>query len=625
MKCTAPGEGTRAKRWANKGKRRMADTDATAGGSRIFISYRREDSDIWVGRLADELRKHFPPEQIFQDIASIDPGADFRTVLNEALATAAAMLIVIGPRWLSATDKQGRKRLENPSDLVRQEIAESLRRPGVRVFPLLVNGAEMPAEEDVPEPLKALCHRQSFDLTVRHWANDVAQLVQTLKRVPGLSYAGAREAAEETTRLQAGQEPQRRQAEQRAAKEEAQRVAAAKEAKRKADEAERHTAAEEARRRVEVEARRAAAEQQAKKSANDDARREAEPEARRGSEEKARRWTAEVEASPRGVEPSQEKVIGLKWVAPAMIGVFAMVFVGTIMYKGFFSRETRPGPPPPTPAAQAEKPSAAPSPPAAALPAPKIQASAPTVPPRAGEGFRECAQCPEMVVIPAGEFTMGSPESEAGHEKDEGPQRRVAIARPFAVGKYEVTFGEWDACVAAAGCAHKPDEEWGRDRQPVINVSWHDAQAYVSWLSKKSGKHYRLLSEAEWEYAARAGTTTRYPWGDEAGTNRANFIGSGSQWSGKQTAPVGSFAANRFGLHDMIGNVWEWVQDCYHDSYKGVPADGRAWETDDCAQRVLRGGSGSIKPEFARVAYRRGELRPTFRNSSIGFRVARTL
>lgn len=154
---------------------------------RIFISYRREDSDIWVSRLVDELRKHFPPEQVFQDIGSIDPGADFVEALEKALNTAGVMLVVIGKHWLSATDKQGRRRLDMPGDFVRQEIAESLRRPGVGVFPLLVNGAEMPAEEELPEPLKPLHRRQAFELTVRHWPQDVAQLVQTLKRAPGFS------------------------------------------------------------------------------------------------------------------------------------------------------------------------------------------------------------------------------------------------------------------------------------------------------------------------------------------------------------------------------------------------------------------------------------------------------
>ena len=176
--------------------------------SRIFISYRREDSDIWAGRLADELRKHFSAEQVFQDIASIDPGADFPTVLEEALATAAVMLVVIGPRWLSATDKNGRKRLESPADFVHQEVAESLRSPAVRVFPLLVNGAAMPAEEELPDPLKPLARRNAIELTVRHWASDVAQLVQTLKRSPGVA---ATRAGDESASRGPEYEEQRRE------------------------------------------------------------------------------------------------------------------------------------------------------------------------------------------------------------------------------------------------------------------------------------------------------------------------------------------------------------------------------------------------------------------------------
>jgi len=201
--------------------------------SRIFISYRREDSDIWVGRLVDELRKHFPPGQVFQDIASIDPGADFRSVLNDALITAGAMLVVIGPRWLSVTDKQGRKRLENQADLVRQEVAESLRRPEVRVFPLLLEGAEMPAEEDLPEPLKPLVQRQALELTVRHWTHDVAQLIQTLKRVPGLS---DRTPEKETARQDTKQDVTRPEAEERAAKVEAERLAAQEQTQRNGEE-----------------------------------------------------------------------------------------------------------------------------------------------------------------------------------------------------------------------------------------------------------------------------------------------------------------------------------------------------------------------------------------------------
>src|SRR6516165_700919 len=243
------------------------------------------------------------------------------------------------------------------------------------------------------------------------------------------------------------------------------------------------------------------------------------------------------------------------------------------------------------------------------------------------DAFKECAKCPEMMVVPAGSFMMGSPTSEPGHSVDENPQHTVTIARPFAVGRFEVTFDEWDACVADGGCnGYKPsDEGWGRGRRPVINVSWDDATAYVAWLSKKTGKPYRLPSGAEYEYATRGGTQTVYPWGDAIGTNNANCHACGSQWDARQTAPVGSFAANGFGLYDMVGNVREWTEDCYHERYIGAPTDGSPWiEGADCSRRVVRSGSWLLAPAFLRSAYRYW-FTTDYRLNYLGFRVARTL
>jgi formylglycine-generating enzyme required for sulfatase activity len=227
---------------------------------------------------------------------------------------------------------------------------------------------------------------------------------------------------------------------------------------------------------------------------------------------------------------------------------------------------------------------------------------------------------PEMVVVPAGTFLMGSEDG----RKYERPVHRVAIDR-FAIGKYEVTFTEYDKFAAASGRKKPDDEGWGRGNRPVINVSWDDAKAYSEWLSKETGKHYRLPSEAEWEYAARAGSTTQYPWDDEIGRNRANCNGCGSRWDAKSTAPVGSFAANAFGLFDTVGNVWEWVEDCWHKSYEGSPKDGSAWISGgECESRVLRGGSWSHLPIWARSASRDGINRGLRFNGS-GFRVAQDL
>jgi formylglycine-generating enzyme required for sulfatase activity len=232
---------------------------------------------------------------------------------------------------------------------------------------------------------------------------------------------------------------------------------------------------------------------------------------------------------------------------------------------------------------------------------------------------------------------MGSPEGEAGRRSDEGPRRQVTIARPFAVGKYEVTFAEWEACVAGGGCQSNrspSDQGWGRGRRPVMNVSWNDAREYVAWLSRKSGKTYRLLSEAEWEYAARSGKGSfRYWWGGEASHEHINYgtescckgLAQGrDQWV--NTAPVGEFPANPFGLHDMHGNVGEWVEDCWHDSYSGAPSDGSAW-TSGCTmaiRRVVRGGTWLSDPPTLRSAHRFDYL-VNDRFNFEGFRVARRL
>jgi len=244
------------------------------------------------------------------------------------------------------------------------------------------------------------------------------------------------------------------------------------------------------------------------------------------------------------------------------------------------------------------------------------------------ETFQDCDECPKMVVVPSGSFTMGSRARERG-PSNERPRHRVRIDYRFAVGVYEVTFDEWYACVDGGGCGSYvpdiPDNSWDRENRPVINVSWDDAQSYVSWLSARTGKTYRLLSESEWEYVARAGTETAYSWGDSVGVNRANCDGCGSQWDDKQTAPVGSFAANAWGVYDMHGNVWEWVQDCWNKSYEGAPSDGSSWESGDCDRRVLRGGTWAIYPRRLHSAARGSRSTEDDRYHYDGFRVARDL
>ncbi len=244
-----------------------------------------------------------------------------------------------------------------------------------------------------------------------------------------------------------------------------------------------------------------------------------------------------------------------------------------------------------------------------------------------------------MVTLPKGRFSMGTSDSVIAalvgkygnggerYFKWESPQHRVAIGKSLAVGKFDVTFDDWAACVSGGGCTgnRSPgDNGWGKGKRPVINVSWDDAQDYVKWLSRKSGQKYRLLTEAEWEYAAQASTQTHYYWGNDLGKNQANCAGCDSEWDNKQTAPVGSFPANAFGLHDMAGNVWQWTEDCWNENYGNGPSDGSAWTSGDCGRRVVRGGSWNSAPWYLRAAAR-GRNNSGSQDEAVGFRVARTL
>lgn len=227
---------------------------------------------------------------------------------------------------------------------------------------------------------------------------------------------------------------------------------------------------------------------------------------------------------------------------------------------------------------------------------------------------------PDMVRVPAGAFRMGSPDAEAGHEDNEYPVREVVIRRPFLLGRYPVTFTDWDAFAASAGRSRVADEGWGRGTRPVVNVTWQDAQAYAAWLRQRTGRRFRLPSEAEWEYAARAGTLSAYHWGDVADRSRAQFFDEAAA-APSGTAPVGSFPPNALGAHDMLGNVWEWVEDCWNEFYVGAPCDGSAWTTGDCGRRVLRGGSWQDVARQIRCASR-NRNGVDFCCNDYGFRIA---
>ncbi len=270
--------------------------------------------------------------------------------------------------------------------------------------------------------------------------------------------------------------------------------------------------------------------------------------------------------------------------------------------------------------------------------------------------FQECTQCPVMVAIPAGKFMMGSRKSERGRFDSEGPQHLVRV-RAFAIGKYDVTTAQFRIFLQQTEYQPRPCDPilgltWqspGRGmvyppgpveepRWPATCLSWNDALAYIRWLNDRvrnlpsarqsRGGPYRLPSEAEWEYAARAGTSTSRWWGDRVGAGNANCNGCGSKWDGQLLAPVGSFGPNPFGLYDMLGNVWQWTSDCWNDSYVGAPADARPWQTGDCADRVIRGGSWSNVPIYIRSATRsrnKASGGDVDYSNYVGFRVARSL
>ncbi len=280
-------------------------------------------------------------------------------------------------------------------------------------------------------------------------------------------------------------------------------------------------------------------------------------------------------------------------------------------------------PRPVAPFGSTDEPAAPTRPAPAPAPAPQAAPASPGVQragiPDPGEIFRDCANCPEVVVVPPGDFVMGS--NDTPYEK---PERTIAIRNAFAIGRREVTFAEWDQCADAGACKVRPDDHaWGRGDHPVINVSWDDAKTYLAWLSQRSGQRYRLPTEAEWEYAARAGTKTPFWWGRDAGAGRAQCDGCASPTT-KQTSPVASFRPNGFGLFDTAGNAAEWVEDCWNDNYRNAPRDASAWTSGDCHMRVLRGGAFTSKAADVRSSAR-FRYDSDVRYYANGFRIARDL
>ncbi len=291
--------------------------------------------------------------------------------------------------------------------------------------------------------------------------------------------------------------------------------------------------------------------------------------------------------------------------------------------------ETGQGKPPSPPAAKTPPPERAPAAPAAKAQEERVQRPASAAeserrksaaaPPAAGE-LKDCPACPALVVLPEGSFVMGNNAS----DPSEKPAHQVSIKQRFAIGKYEVSVEQWNACADAGACPRVATHANAPKTAPARDLSWKDALLYVQWLSKISGKSYRLPSEAEWEYAARGGTSTRYWWGEQMRTGNANCKECGEPWRQDVPANIGSFAANPYGLHDMNGSLWEWVGDCWHGSYKGAPTDGQAWEEQNCRARVIRGGSWREGADYM-LSSTRFKYDAEVRVSQNGFRVARDI
>lgn len=577
----------------------------------VFINYRRDDSAGWAGRLHDRLVRTLPARRVFIDVDDIPPGEDFAGLLDAQVAQCDVFLAVIGPRWLNSADAGGHRRIDNPSDFVRIEIASALRRSNVHVIPVLVDGAAVPNAAELPEDLRPLVERNALQIRGEHFHRDSERLVATVSRRLPLRVRRHRLLRTLYAATAVGV------------------VAALLVA---AIHAGRLPAAFGVETLIRPSAREWATLTYVDKTNPallvDFVRRH--PDTPEGRE--AKLWMQYISARAWSkVKDSDDR---------REIADFLSTF-----------RDSD--------EAQAAAQRLAGMPPA----------------PSHGPGeqqplsrFADCPDCPEMIVIPAGTLLMGSLDTEwtAVQDRHEGPRQAVQVAEAFAVGRFEVTVGQYRQFVEATGhqtgneCIGildpaSPSKVWddilGRnfrtpgfeqaDDHPVVCISWDDAIAYLRWLSDRTGADYRLPTEAEWEYVARAGSPDSYTYGDDE--SRLCQYGNGADraldptWNANRwcadgvrigTARVGAYRPNAFGLMDVHGNVHEWVADCYHGSYEHMPAATRAtaaaWAEPNCAVRVIRGGCWAYPPAQLRSA-RREAWEPFKRSYCVGFRVARTL
>jgi formylglycine-generating enzyme required for sulfatase activity len=513
---------------------------------KIFISYRRDDSAGYALHLFDSLSARFGRDRIFMDIEQIEPGADFVQAIEGAVGSCDVLVALIGRHWLTATDGTSR-RLDDPNDFIRLEIVSALNR-NVRVIPVLVQGATMPGPQDLPEEMASFSRRNAFELSDRRWKHDVDQLIAALEKI------GRRESQLGTGQeeIRGGEAEVPRQTEDAGRFEQA--ASEGEQGRRGAEGVVQQRTVE----RVPVATGERAA----------NARPDVAPS------------SAETAAPPAVMMDGGAKHPRRLKTALVVACTVLLILIGVLLF-GRLALEParREGVPMPT-----------------------------------GSRAESGAQRIELVWILPGSFMMGS---EKGHG-DEKPVQRVTISQGFYMGRYEVTQAQWQAVMGT-----NPSNFKG-DNLPVEEVSWNDAQEFIGRLNARNdGYTYRLPSEAEWEYAARAGTTGDYAgdidtmawYGNNSGRTRlaaAEIFRSDPQNyyrritdNGGQTHPVGSKRPNAFGLFDMHGNVWEWCEDWYHESYVGAPLDGGAWLSGGRQkERVLRGGSWYFPADFCRSSCR---------------------
>jgi formylglycine-generating enzyme required for sulfatase activity len=565
---------------------------------KIFINYRRKLNLVEAQLLKKVLLRHFGKDSVFLDVSGLEGGQHWLHTLEAQVDAAAAMVSLIPKGWADLRDETGARRLDNPDDFVRFEIARAFSRR-IPFVPLLLDGASMPGVGELPLNLVQLSFQQGMLLRGESFDDDGDKIGRRLKELIAperkLSYWAAGAIA--GTALLAG-------------------LASGHSVLTGLGMIERTGTDDGLRAERDAAHRRAGDAEAARKEAGAKVKAAvAERDKALGDLKAAREELGKAQAKGGAGAAQVEELSGQLGIAQKELkDARAALAKAEVDLKASNGR-----------AEQAEAASSQ----AQRAAARGTGGTAAAVLAKAGEPFKDCANCPEMVTVPAGDFTMGAPKEQLESQDDERPQHDVTFAKPFAVGRFAVTFAQWDACANDGGCgSYVPkDGGWGRGDQPVINVNWNDAQNYMKWLSEKTGKGYRLLTEAEREYVTRAGKKGTFWWGPSISPEQANYNGTqtynGSS-TGKyrrQTVPVKSFDPNPWGLYQVHGNVWEWVEDCWHADYHNAPVDGTAWTTGECKYRVLRGGSWNFYPQDLRAA-RRFSNTPDSRNYIIGFRVA---